>query len=173
MDSAVAAVERRGALRARLRVGRHRRLAGSVDGSRQGSVSADQAVGMVWARPTPEGIQTPRYSFCVRRQSGMAHADPWSSEECRFKAFRSTQVYDWEYCTKKERASCHRDSFFRKIALGFSAMLILASIPPVISRLDAHREIGSEYQLACIDSWIDAGFEPVSVNATCENLPPA
>jgi hypothetical protein len=52
-------------------------------------------------------------------------------------------------------------------------MLILTSIPPVMSRLDADREIGSEYQLACIDSWIDAGFEPVSVNATCENLPPA
>ncbi|MFZ8477391.1 hypothetical protein ACO1MN_14090, partial [Staphylococcus aureus] len=33
------------------------------------------------------------------------------------------------------------------------------------------RDIGPEYQLACIRSWIDAGFRPISVNGPDEQPP--
>jgi hypothetical protein len=52
-------------------------------------------------------------------------------------------------------------------------MKLVTSIPPAMSRLNDGREIGSEYQLACIHSWIASGFEPISLNAAGEDLPVA
>jgi hypothetical protein len=46
---------------------------------------------------------------------------------------------------------------------------LFTSIPTRMSRLDAQgNEIGEAYQLACIESWQRAGFEPVSVNSMNE-----
>jgi hypothetical protein len=44
-------------------------------------------------------------------------------------------------------------------------MLLFTSIPPRFSRKDASgNEIGQEYLAACVASWRDNGFEPVSIN---------
>lgn len=46
-------------------------------------------------------------------------------------------------------------------------------MPPRISRTDVGgNEIGESYQADCIASWIDAGFSPVTVNASCEHVGP-
>ena len=48
---------------------------------------------------------------------------------------------------------------------------IFTSIPPAISRIsDEGVEIGSEYQAACIASWKDSGFTPVTINSNAEIL---
>lgn len=50
---------------------------------------------------------------------------------------------------------------------------LFTSIPPRISRADgAGREIGQAYQADCIESWIDAGFDPVTINARSERVEP-
>jgi hypothetical protein len=47
--------------------------------------------------------------------------------------------------------------------------LLLTSIPPALRRTDATGgEIGARYQKQCVDSWVDAGFEPCSVHAAAE-----
>jgi hypothetical protein len=51
---------------------------------------------------------------------------------------------------------------------------LVTSIPPMMSRIDAlGRDVGKSYQEDCISSWIDAGFEPISVNSTNEVVKPA
>jgi len=49
---------------------------------------------------------------------------------------------------------------------------LFTSLPPALVRPDkSGRDIGPEYQLACIRSWIDAGFRPISVNGPDEQPP--
>lgn len=49
---------------------------------------------------------------------------------------------------------------------------LFTSLPPAMNRFDARGlNIGRDYQLACIRSWIACGFEVVSVNARSERLP--
>lgn len=44
-------------------------------------------------------------------------------------------------------------------------MLLVTSIPPRFSRRDTSgKEIGQEYLAACVRSWRDNGFEPLSIN---------
>lgn len=44
-------------------------------------------------------------------------------------------------------------------------MLLYTSVPPRFSRKDqSGNEIGPEYLAACVESWRDNGFEPVSIN---------
>lgn len=48
----------------------------------------------------------------------------------------------------------------------------ITSIPPKMYRIDAAgNDIGADYQLACINSWKEAGFKPVSLNHESEILP--
>jgi hypothetical protein len=50
---------------------------------------------------------------------------------------------------------------------------LFTSIPPLISRTDAAgNEIGESYQAACVESWIDAGFAPTTINARAEHVDP-
>lgn len=52
--------------------------------------------------------------------------------------------------------------------------LLVTSLPPQMSRLATNgEEIGAAYQKACIDSWRDASFDPISVNSTNEDYPHA
>jgi hypothetical protein len=47
---------------------------------------------------------------------------------------------------------------------------LITSLPPNLSRLDPQgEEIGAEYQERCIESWRQAGFEPISVNSAGES----
>ena len=49
------------------------------------------------------------------------------------------------------------------------SVTLMTSVAPGMSRLDAKGdEIGEEYQVACIESWKLAGFQPVSVNSKNE-----
>lgn len=49
---------------------------------------------------------------------------------------------------------------------------LFTSLPPVMNRVDRQgRSIGVEYQLACIQSWKDCGFDVCSVNSRSEFLP--
>src|ERR1700730_10574743 len=60
---------------------------------------------------------------------------------------------------------------FRERNVILVSIPLITSIPPAISRLDAKGvEIGEAYQLACIESWKRAGFEPVSVNSKDETF---
>jgi hypothetical protein len=44
-------------------------------------------------------------------------------------------------------------------------MLLYTSVPPVFSRKDANgEEIGATYLAACVNSWRENGFDPISVN---------
>lgn len=46
---------------------------------------------------------------------------------------------------------------------------LITSIPPAMSRRDRNGdEIGEEYSRRCIESWIESGFRPVSVNSRRE-----
>lgn len=48
---------------------------------------------------------------------------------------------------------------------------LFTSIPPGISRTSAAGdEIGATYQADCIASWVDAGFEPTTINAASERV---
>jgi hypothetical protein len=49
---------------------------------------------------------------------------------------------------------------------------LFTSVPPRISRinLDGY-EIGETYQINCVESWIEAGFSPYSINSSQEKLP--
>ena len=50
-------------------------------------------------------------------------------------------------------------------------MILVTSIPQSTIRCDAQkRDIGAAYQAACINSWIEAGFEPLSVNSIDEPI---
>jgi len=47
--------------------------------------------------------------------------------------------------------------------------VLVTSIPPKIKRIGPNGEIfGLEYMQSCVDSWIDAGFIPISVNSRRE-----
>jgi hypothetical protein len=49
--------------------------------------------------------------------------------------------------------------------MGSKATIAVAtSIPPTMSRLNAGREIGADYQRLCVRSWLDCGFKVISVN---------
>jgi hypothetical protein len=49
-----------------------------------------------------------------------------------------------------------------------SDLVIATSIPPKITRHDAGRDIGEAYQQHCMQSWLDAGFRVLSLNAASE-----
>lgn len=47
--------------------------------------------------------------------------------------------------------------------------VLVTSIPPKIKRVGANGEmLGIEYMQSCVDSWIDSGFTPISVNSRRE-----
>lgn len=46
--------------------------------------------------------------------------------------------------------------------------VLLTSIPPSVTRFRAGREIGPAYQRECVDSWIEAGFDVITVNPESE-----
>jgi hypothetical protein len=49
---------------------------------------------------------------------------------------------------------------------------IVTSVPPRLSRTTTEGiDIGAHYQEHCIDSWMKAGFAPVSVNSVSESVP--
>jgi hypothetical protein len=45
---------------------------------------------------------------------------------------------------------------------------LVTSIPPALKRISGDKDVSAEYQLACIDSWIDCGFNVISVNSESE-----
>ena len=45
---------------------------------------------------------------------------------------------------------------------------LYTSLPPYLRRLAQDRDIGPSYQAKCLQSWKDAGFDIVSVNAGTE-----
>lgn len=52
--------------------------------------------------------------------------------------------------------------------------VIVTSIPPKIKRIGPNGEtLGLEYMQSCVDSWIDSGFTPISINSRREfSTPP-
>ncbi len=49
-------------------------------------------------------------------------------------------------------------------------IVIATSIPPKLSRRNAGQEVGEDYQLLCVQSWLDCGFRILSVN-DAEEIP--
>lgn len=48
---------------------------------------------------------------------------------------------------------------------------LFTSLPPSMSRLDSNgSEIGPAYAQACLESWVDSGFFPISLNSQSEEI---